>query len=584
MKMYLKEKIGDPILFTGRKKELSYFLKWIDGIKKGLSKSTAILSRRKTGKTAVLQRLYNITFDNNNGIIPFYYEVKEGNKWAIDFCRDFFLTFLYQYLAYKTRKSEYISLEDKSTYETAIQIAKKEKQTHLLDLIRSVSAADKNESVDTMWLMVRDAPLSTAIRQNEYIVQILDEFQYLNRYIYRDKATTHQISDFVGGYLSTAEYRNAPLIVSGSWVGWLLREIQKLLPSRFKKWTFTNMPQDEAIEMIFRYSDYYQIPIEKDIAFLMAELTEGNPFYISALFTSMYQEKKFTTETGLRETIEFEILNTDGEIKGTWMEYIEYAFSELNGKDQGITKQIMMYLCQNKEREVSRKEIHNKLQLPISEYELEKRLDTLVKCDIIEQGRSKFYYQGIKDHFFDKIFFGEYEDDIYSFDPKEVTNNYKALFEKWKHNFHVMAGKYGQLKGIFGEYMIIKHLKYKCLFQQESYISMTFNLPKDFKFAEYESVWKYMTSPIDKNPIEIDIFAKAPKNDYSLIVEVKNRDIKFNKEDAENFLKKANLLVDIEKINKSIFFVFSINGFTQDAILFFESNKIAWSDDSRWLE
>ncbi len=50
MQIYLKERIGKPELFTGRKRELASFLKWIDGIKEEISKSTAILSRRKTLK------------------------------------------------------------------------------------------------------------------------------------------------------------------------------------------------------------------------------------------------------------------------------------------------------------------------------------------------------------------------------------------------------------------------------------------------------------------------------------------------------------------------------------------------------
>ena len=81
MCIYLKEKIGNPDLFTGRKKELAFFLKWIEGIKKEISKSTAILSRRKTGKTALLQRLFNLTFEHNDGVIPFYYEVLEQPIW-----------------------------------------------------------------------------------------------------------------------------------------------------------------------------------------------------------------------------------------------------------------------------------------------------------------------------------------------------------------------------------------------------------------------------------------------------------------------------------------------------------------------
>ena len=42
MQIYLKEKIGNPELFTGRKQELGYFLKWIERIKKEISKNDNI--------------------------------------------------------------------------------------------------------------------------------------------------------------------------------------------------------------------------------------------------------------------------------------------------------------------------------------------------------------------------------------------------------------------------------------------------------------------------------------------------------------------------------------------------------------
>jgi AAA+ ATPase superfamily predicted ATPase len=68
----LKERIGSPGLFTGRKEELAYFLKWVHDIKQEKSQSTAILARRKMGKTALMERLFNITFFKDDGIIPFY--------------------------------------------------------------------------------------------------------------------------------------------------------------------------------------------------------------------------------------------------------------------------------------------------------------------------------------------------------------------------------------------------------------------------------------------------------------------------------------------------------------------------------
>jgi AAA+ ATPase superfamily predicted ATPase len=122
----LIERIGKPDLFVGRKKELDFFLQWIDDIKEEKSQSTAILARRKMGKTALMERLFNITFFKNDGVIPFYYEIKEIKMWVGDFCVDFFLTLIHQYIAFKTRKTEYLNPEEKNNFEKVKKIAEGE--------------------------------------------------------------------------------------------------------------------------------------------------------------------------------------------------------------------------------------------------------------------------------------------------------------------------------------------------------------------------------------------------------------------------------------------------------------------------
>jgi len=59
MEFPLKERIGAPELFTNRDNDLAYFESWIRDIAKEAAISSAIVSHRKVGKTALLQRLYN---------------------------------------------------------------------------------------------------------------------------------------------------------------------------------------------------------------------------------------------------------------------------------------------------------------------------------------------------------------------------------------------------------------------------------------------------------------------------------------------------------------------------------------------
>ncbi len=72
---------------------------------------------------------------------------------------------------------------------------------------------------------------------------------------------------------------------------------------------------------------------------------------------------------------------------------------------------------------------------------------------------------------------------------------------------------------------------------------------------------------------------------YSIIGEVKNRETeKFSKKEAADFLKKMEKLKEMEEIEKAVGFVFSLKGFTGDALRFLKEHRIAWSDDERWLD
>jgi len=583
MKIYLDEKIGDPDLFTGRYNEIKSLLKWVDLSKRKLARSTAMLSRRKTGKSALMHRLYNIVFHNNNGVIPFYYEIREFEQWILDFSEHFFFNFIGQYIAFKTRKKAYIDAII-TDYEMMLSTVKNEGLDYLSEYIGVLQKLKSQQKTDSYWELVRNLPRYLAKNQNETIIQMIDEFQYLNFFIYRDEACTRRFSDLAGSYFHTAEYKTAPMLISGSWVGWLMRDLSKMLPGRFRRDYFLgNMPEHEAVETIFKYSSILNVPVTNEAAQLMVELTEGNPCYISALFYSNYPEKDFTHENGLRETLEFEVLNNGGEIKTRWMEYLLYAFRTINGTDHCLSKKIVLYLCKHKDREITRKEIKDVLIPDISDNDLETRMTALVESDIVNRGSSNFEFQGIGDHIFDKVFRGVYQKEIEDFDPKDITNEYKALFEKWKAKFHTICGKYGSLKGRFAEYMIANHLKYRAQMNNQLFCSMMNNLPKDFAFVNYQSVWKYTASPVHSKSFEIDVLARAKHDEYALIGEVKNRLPPFSLTEATDFFHKAKKLIKIEQIQKFVLFVYSIKGFTKDAISFFMENSIAWCDDERWL-
>jgi len=532
--------------------------------------STAILARRKMGKTALLERLFNITFYKNDGVIPFYYEIKEIKMWIVDFCVDFFITFIYQYIAFKTRNTYYLKPDDKNNFEKVKEAAIKEGLDYLTGIVESVEYSVRHDHVDILWGTVREAPMTIAYRQKEFIVQLIDEFQFMNAMIYWDKAKSeNQLADtLAGGYLSTAESKIAPLLVSGSWVGWLMNELDTMLPNRFRYEFLENMPENEAIEMVYKYSRFFDVPITEQTAYLLLKQTEGSPFYMSSLLRSRFPGKDLTTVKGLIDTLEFETLDPRGNIKATWMEYVSATFKKVNGKN---AKKIVLYLCQHRDREVTRAELLKKLNLGLEDPELEEKLEAMVKGDIISQGASKFRYRGINDDIFDKVFRGVYGEEIQDFDVRMYNR---------------LLGKFNYHKGYFAEYLILDQLKLHAGKNNDLFKSITRYLPDDFDFCDYSRVWRYDSSPEYARKFSVDIFARAENpGDYSIIGEVKSREArKFSKEETIEFERKFEHVKNLENIERAVGFIFSRGGFTGEAEDYCKEKGIACSEDEKWLE
>ncbi len=189
---------------------------------------------------------------------------------------------------------------------------------------------------------------------------MIDEFQFLNRHIYWDQEKTRQAKGLVGSYLHTAERKHAPLLITGSWVNWLMDDVNKLLPGRFVYAPLKLLPEEEAVEMIVNYSLIERQPVTEETTYLIADVSEGNPFYISAFFQFRFPDKDLTTPVGVRRTLEFETLHLDGSINSTWMEYLDVAFDKVNDV---YAKDMVLYLSKHRHEFVPRKTLKQEVHL-----------------------------------------------------------------------------------------------------------------------------------------------------------------------------------------------------------------------------
>ena len=57
---------------------------------------------------------------------------------------------------------------------------------------------------------------------------MIDEIQYLTEYIYKDKEETLLAKNLPGAFHGLVELKFAPMLVAGSYIGWMTQMMQKM--------------------------------------------------------------------------------------------------------------------------------------------------------------------------------------------------------------------------------------------------------------------------------------------------------------------------------------------------------------------
>ena len=110
MQYPLPETIGNPDLFVGREEEFKYLYTWLERIPKRLTTSTVILARRKSGKTAILERVFNILWSNPDmGVIPFFIGMRDKKLWIHQFAIKYYQTFATQCISFFERDPDLVT-------------------------------------------------------------------------------------------------------------------------------------------------------------------------------------------------------------------------------------------------------------------------------------------------------------------------------------------------------------------------------------------------------------------------------------------------------------------------------------------
>lgn len=177
-------------------------------------------------------------------IIPFYFRIEEGNMTLLDYSSQFYRSLVGQYLAFKKRKPELMHMYH--DFRTLLDFAAGDQIIeHDIRYMRQVV---ESKSSGEAWQYARMAGHRISSLKDERIIQILDEFQYLNAYIYTDE-TYEKKMELAPFYHRAAESKISPQLVTGSYIGWLTTIIRKMV-SRFEEYFLQSFPEEEALDAL----------------------------------------------------------------------------------------------------------------------------------------------------------------------------------------------------------------------------------------------------------------------------------------------------------------------------------------------
>ncbi len=292
----------------------------------------------------IFNKFNNLIYSENDSIIPFHYEFKEGRITARDFAEDFIVKFYMQVVGYYTRDVSWINKTMGASMGYSIN--------NLIDDISPIDFKNKeiiksnlqriNRSMSNITLPYNYIHLSAAVPNDfaitagveEKVLQIIDEFQYLNSEI---DAGEEDIPSKT--YMYTAESKVAPLLVTGSLIGVLSEQLILYTPHRFEEFIVPKMDADEAIEMAMNYGKIYEQNFDRETARYIVNITNCVPGRIADLIYPKLTKPPILDINGADDALQFEV--TKGTIRNDWFEYLSYAFKKYN--DENMKKILFFY-------------------------------------------------------------------------------------------------------------------------------------------------------------------------------------------------------------------------------------------------
>jgi len=442
-----------------------------------------------------------------------------------------------------------------------------------------IRKAQKDGISDMMWDIASKAPHRYASLSDIRFLVMIDEFQNTGEYIYRDQeCLAAKDPSIPGTWHDLSESKYAPMLVTGSYVGWLLNIIDTYLEAGRLKRFFMNpyLPPEDGLEAVYRYAEYFREPVTNESAMQINRLCLSDPFFISCVIQSGFEGKDLTTPQGVVDTVHHEITDAGSEMSMTWGEYIELSLNRINTVH---SKHLMLHLSKYPDRDWTPQELKEELHLDIDVKRIQELLKNMVSADLIRKGNSDLRYRGLTDGTLFLVLRSRFDEEIRTFQPDvkqtDMKKDFREELEKLKKEKKSLQGMVNHLSGVMAEYLLATEFRSRKRFSPSRYFA---NVRDDAELNITDVKMRVKFQRPDGKLMETDVIA-ASDCGRILAVEVKKKKEPAGLSSVQDFLEKMEVYTALHPKKQIIPAYFSSGGFTKEAQVFCEEKGIAFASD-----
>ncbi|MEM7536925.1 MAG: ATP-binding protein [Chloroflexota bacterium] len=367
--------------FVNRSFELEWMWDWASNIPDSF-RSQALVGLRRTGKTAILHKIFNRLYHEQDKVLPVYISfgdyVRQTERKidAYKFATEFFEGYLRSYLAFEYRQPQFH--QNTERLDALQKYAEKVSDKIALEQIDRfyTNLNGKWTSGTSMAQVAIVMPSAVAKIYEKPTVVIIDEFQALTNVLDPSNNLYYDLTNF---FQKASETQSAPLIVSGSSISMMVDEaLTGALSGRFQSTHLEPLTQDYATDMIFRLAEVYNIDVTERQALEIWEATRGYPYSIECLLRNPNFPRKGQSEDASLDDFFVDVLTSrTSELREHYHEEFGKYISRLNE----ATRKVLLWIIKNPEKRIRPKNIV--ADLFMDEDAVRESLDQLYEGDII---------------------------------------------------------------------------------------------------------------------------------------------------------------------------------------------------------